>query len=504
MRRRDTPAIAWAKWRGNTATATRRPSSSTSSTARCGKMATAACGFPSTRPSCPCSPSASAELPAGDGWIFEPEVGRLSRARLPRRRRGLHPEPGREAARPLLPRAHRAAQGAAARSAACSTARSSSSARTGLDFEALQLRLHPAASRVKTLSAEIPASMVFFDLLCEGDRDLREMPFEERRATLASNPGRRDAAASSHAGDARPRCRRRLVRSASRAPASTASWRSRPRASYEPNKRVMLKVKHERECDCVVAGFRWHKGGERDCRRIAAPRALRRGQATSSMSASAPASPMRNGESSSAISLRTAPTTLDGHPWKDWAEARCRRWTRAAAARGREPLEPGQGSILGAAPPRAGRRGRLRPHAGNALPSYGAVPPLAPRQEAGRLHLRPARDRAAARACCHLRSRSVVSGATKRRKRDQHARSSFRESRNRSFQLPDRPMSGLGRHGFRLRRNDEVFGLATPPRRCVLRAPFAGRVVVGVGGFLGWAEGFGDVVEVDADACPGR
>src|SRR6266704_2934386 len=54
----------------------------------------------------------------------------------------------------------------------------------GLDFEALQLRLHPAASRVKLLSEQIPASVVFFDLLCEGDRDLRGEPFEKRRQAL--------------------------------------------------------------------------------------------------------------------------------------------------------------------------------------------------------------------------------------------------------------------------------------------------------------------------------
>src|SRR5205814_3284286 len=53
-----------------------------------------------------------------------------------------------------------------------------------LDFEALQLRLHPAASRVKTLAQQIPASVVFFDLLCEGDRDLMRAPFRERRAAL--------------------------------------------------------------------------------------------------------------------------------------------------------------------------------------------------------------------------------------------------------------------------------------------------------------------------------
>src|SRR5499427_1884267 len=57
---------------------------------------------------------------------------------------------------------------------------------SGLDFEALQLRLHPAASRVRLLSQEIPASIVFFDLLCEGDRDLRERPFQSRRQRLES------------------------------------------------------------------------------------------------------------------------------------------------------------------------------------------------------------------------------------------------------------------------------------------------------------------------------
>src|SRR6202047_2574258 len=53
-----------------------------------------------------------------------------------------------------------------------------------LDFEALQLRIHPAASRVKLLSQEIPASIVFFDLLCEGGRDLRGEPFQARRQIL--------------------------------------------------------------------------------------------------------------------------------------------------------------------------------------------------------------------------------------------------------------------------------------------------------------------------------
>src|ERR1700676_3986901 len=58
--------------------------------------------------------------------------------------------------------------------------------KSGLDFESLQLRIHPAASRVKLLSQQIPASVVFFDLLCEGARDLREQPFAKRREELES------------------------------------------------------------------------------------------------------------------------------------------------------------------------------------------------------------------------------------------------------------------------------------------------------------------------------
>jgi ATP-dependent DNA ligase len=128
----------------------------------------------------------------------------------------------------------------------------------GLDFEALQLRLHPAASRVKLLSNQIPASIVFFDLLSEGDRDLRGAPFQERRqeleAVLASaappihlTPATRE---SSVASDWFRRFEGAGLDGVMAKPIS---------GTYEPNKRVMLKVKHERDCDCVVAGFRWYK-----------------------------------------------------------------------------------------------------------------------------------------------------------------------------------------------------------------------------------------------------
>jgi ATP-dependent DNA ligase len=132
-----------------------------------------------------------------------------------------------------------------------------------LDFDLLQLRLHPAASRVKLLAGQYPSSFVAFDLLCLGDRDLCPEPFEVRRRELES--ALKDAAPPVH------------VTPATRDLDIAADWfrrfegagldgvMAKPAAgTYEPDKRSMLKVKHERECDCVVAGFRWHKVGDRD------------------------------------------------------------------------------------------------------------------------------------------------------------------------------------------------------------------------------------------------
>jgi ATP-dependent DNA ligase len=132
---------------------------------------------------------------------------------------------------------------------------------SGLDFEALQLRLHPAASRVKLLSQQIPASVVFFDLLCLDDRDLCAEPFEKRRAELellfaSAVPPLHITPATRDAAVARDWFRRFEG-------AGLDGVMAKPVAgTYEPNKRTMLKVKHERDCDCVVAGFRWHKDGE--------------------------------------------------------------------------------------------------------------------------------------------------------------------------------------------------------------------------------------------------
>jgi ATP-dependent DNA ligase len=134
---------------------------------------------------------------------------------------------------------------------------------SGLDFDALQLRVHPAASRVKLLSQEIPASVIFFDLLCEGTQDLRGEPFRARRARLEAT-----------LRDAKPPL---FITPSTTDRVQAADWFQRfegagldgvmakaEGGSYEPNKRVMFKVKHDRDCDCVVAGFRWHKSGDKD------------------------------------------------------------------------------------------------------------------------------------------------------------------------------------------------------------------------------------------------
>jgi ATP-dependent DNA ligase len=130
-----------------------------------------------------------------------------------------------------------------------------------LDFDALQLRLHPAASRAKLLSEQTPASIVFFDLLCERDQDLRELPFQKRRKKLEyllsrTKPPLHITPATTDQQVAEDWFKRFEGAGLDGVIAKPVT------GTYEPNKRVMVKVKHERDCDCVVAGFRWHKKGE--------------------------------------------------------------------------------------------------------------------------------------------------------------------------------------------------------------------------------------------------
>ena len=133
----------------------------------------------------------------------------------------------------------------------------------GLDFEALQLRLHPAASRVAKLAKETPAAFVAFDAIALAGRDLRAVPQAERRVLLEQA-----------LADAKPPIH---VTPMTRDPAVASEWLSRfegagldgviakpEQGTYEPGKRAMIKVKHARTADCVVAGFRWHKAGKNE------------------------------------------------------------------------------------------------------------------------------------------------------------------------------------------------------------------------------------------------
>lgn len=216
-----------------------------------------------------------------------------------------------------------------------------------LDFDALQLRIHPAESRIKLLSHEIPASIVFFDLLAEGKRDLRNQPFEKRRESLESvlasvgpplylTPVTTDFAKASD-------WFRRFEG------AGLDGVVAKPVAgTYESNKRVMLKVKHERDCDCVVAGFRWHKKGER----------TRLGSLVLGLYDDAGVlhhvgvCASFTDEKRIELVQFLAPyrkNALEGHPWRDWAMGEMQDGRRIPGAQSRwsqgkdlswEPLRP--------------------------------------------------------------------------------------------------------------------------------------------------------------------
>ncbi len=200
----------------------------------------------------------------------------------------------------------------------------------GLDFDALLNRIHPAASRVATLAEATPASFVAFDLLALGGDDLRARPFTERRRLLEGALA--GAAAPVH------------LTPATTDPGVAADWFARfegagldgviakgPDLAYVADKRLMLKVKHERTADCVVAGFRWHKDGGGVGSLLLglydeAGTLHHVGVATSFSVA-------RRAELAEEVEpLRAG--ALEGHPWQGWAEA------EAAASGQRQPGSP--------------------------------------------------------------------------------------------------------------------------------------------------------------------
>jgi ATP-dependent DNA ligase len=203
----------------------------------------------------------------------------------------------------------------------------------GLDFDALQLRLHPAASRVAKLAKETPAAFVAFDAIAIGGRDVRGEPQAQRRLLLEQA-----------LADAEPPVH---LTPMTRDPAVASEWLSRfegagldgviakpAEGTYEPGKRAMIKVKHARTADCVVAGFRWHKAGRNE--RVGSlllglydgKGALHHVGVTSSFTMA------RRQE----LALELAPLrdrALENHPWRDWAVADGGEMTRMPGGQSR-------------------------------------------------------------------------------------------------------------------------------------------------------------------------
>ena len=130
----------------------------------------------------------------------------------------------------------------------------------GLDFEALQQRIHPAASRVTMLAEQTPASFVAFDLLALGDDDLTGRPFAQRRVLLEQAlAAARPPVHVTPATTDRDLAQRWFEEFEG---AGLDGIVAKPlEGTYQPDKRVMFKIKHERTADCVVAGYRVHKSG---------------------------------------------------------------------------------------------------------------------------------------------------------------------------------------------------------------------------------------------------
>ena len=188
----------------------------------------------------------------------------------------------------------------------------------GLDFDALQLRLHPAASRVEKLAKLTPSSFVAFDVLAMRGRSLMAEPQSARRAALEKLLGK-----------VLPPL---YITPYTRDRAVALDWLARFEGAgldgvvakfasgiYLPGKRAMVKVKHERTAECVVAGFRWHKSGKDAVGSLLLglyddAGVLQHVGVTSSFSMD-----MRKKLVKELTALRKK--AMDKHPWRDWGDA---------------------------------------------------------------------------------------------------------------------------------------------------------------------------------------
>jgi ATP-dependent DNA ligase len=199
-----------------------------------------------------------------------------------------------------------------------------------LDFEALLQRIHPAASRVALLATQTPAHFIAFDLLALGNHDYTERPFEQRRAALeealagVTTPLHVTPATTDHA-----LAQRWLAQFEG---AGLDGIVAKPLAGvYEPDRRVMFKVKHERTADCVVAGYRTHKSGP-DAIGSLLLGLYRDGGDLASVGVIGAFPMERRRELFS--ELQPLVTTFDGHPW-NWARQEAGTRTPRAAEHSR-------------------------------------------------------------------------------------------------------------------------------------------------------------------------
>ena len=397
--------------------------------------------FPIAPPIEPMLAKLATEIPDGDGFLFEPKWDGFRAHRLSRRRGCLHPEPRPQAARSVLSRKlHDALRSRAARR---------------LRTRRRDRHRHSAWARFR---CPCRCASTLPPLVSPSSRSRRRRP--SSRLTRWRSTGRTCAASRSR--ERRVRLERLLADAAppihltpmTRDRAQASEWLARFEGAgldgviakpvdgrYQPGKRAMIKVKHARTADCVVAGFRWHKDGRDGCvgslllglvRRQGTAAARRRDLGVHDGDARAAA-----GGAGAAARTRARGSPVAGMGGSTGRDD--------AYARRPEPLERRQGPVMGAAAHRARLRSEVRPHAGHAVPPRGRLPALARRQAA---------DATAATTS----SRS-------------------------------RPLTSFRRCSARRRGVADAF-------------PVVGHVLVGVQWLLSRAKGLGHVLEVHAHARP--
>ncbi len=256
-------------------------------------------------------------IPEGDGWLFEPKWDGF---RCMVFRDGDHLELISRKLRPLgryFPELHEPLRAALPeRCVVDGEIVVASPDGNGLDFDALLQRIHPAESRINRLAVETPASFVAFDVLALDDASLRDEPMVDRRAALI------DALTENDVIHVTPATTDHLV---------ADDWFHRFEGAgldgivakpldgtYQPGKRALIKVKHQRTADCAVAGYRIHKDG-------LGVGSLLLGLFTPdgdmhSVGVAASFSAKRRAELLTELKPRTD-GALDGHPWRQWAES---------------------------------------------------------------------------------------------------------------------------------------------------------------------------------------